>query len=107
MDIQELNAVIADFVQVGYMTAIRAYEPPQDIIRQADLKKWLKMMKVDLKKFNALVSKEIIKPIRIGTNKNSPLYYSKTEIKQALSAANVSRLIANDIIKQTIKNSQL
>lgn len=27
MDFNELNGIIADFVQVGYMTAVKAYEP--------------------------------------------------------------------------------
>mgnify|MGYP001436691160 CR=1 FL=1 len=96
IDIQELNAVIADFVQVGYMEAIKAYEPAQDLIRLSDVKKWLKMMKIDLKKFNVLVHKEIIKPVRKGEARNSPLYYSKKEIKQALSVSNINSIIIKD-----------
>lgn len=42
MDIQELNTVIADFVQVGYMQAVKAYEPPQDFVRVSEVKQWLK-----------------------------------------------------------------
>lgn len=100
MDIQELNAVIADFVQVGYMEAVKAYEPSQDLIRLSEVKRWLKMMKVDMRRFNALVGQRIINPIRKGTGRNSPLYYSKKEIKQALSMANVGRLMAKDMVKQ-------
>lgn len=99
IELQELNAMIADFVQVGYMQAVKAYEPSQDLIRLTEVKKWLKMMKIELKKFNALVSKGIIKPVRKGESRNSPLYYSKKEIKQAISMSNVSGLIAKDIIK--------
>lgn len=102
IDMQELNSVIADFVQVGYMQAVKAYEPAQDLVRLSEVKRWLKMMKIDLKKFNVLVHKEIIKPIRKGEGRNSPLYYSKKEIKQALSMSNVSGLIAKDTIKLTL-----
>lgn len=101
MDIQELNSMIADFVQVGYMEAVKAYEPPQDFIRLSEVKRWLRMMKIDIKRFNMLVANEIIKPVRKGTGRNSPLYYSKAEIKKALSMANVGRIIAKDIKKQT------
>lgn len=102
MKIEEIQSIMIDSYQVGYMEAIKAYEPAQDLIRLSDVKKWLKMMKIDLKKFNVLVHKEIIKPIREGEGRNSPLYYSKKEIKQALSLANVSGLIAKDTIKLTL-----
>ena len=75
------------------MTAVQAYEPCQDTIRLSEVKKWLKMMHVDYKKFKTLVDIGIIKARRIGTSKNSPLYYSKLEIKQALAAVKVSNLI--------------
>lgn len=102
MKIEEIQSIMIDSYQVGYMEAVKAYEPAQDLIRLSDVKKWLKMMKIDLKKFNVLVHKEIIKPIRKGEGRNSPLYYSKKEIKQALSLANVSGLIAKDTIKLTL-----
>lgn len=99
IELQELNTIIADFVQIGYMQAVKAYEPSQDLIRLSEVKKWLKIMKIDLKKFNILVHQEIIKPTRKGRGRNSPLYYSKKEIKQALSMTTVSNLIAKEIIK--------
>ena len=76
MDIQELNTVIADFVQVGYMQAVKAYEPPQDFVRVSEVKQWLKMMRIDIKRFNRLVSEGVIRVTRKGTGRNSPLYYS-------------------------------
>lgn len=102
MRIEDIQSIMIDSYQVGYMEAIKAYEPSQDFIRLSDVKKWLKIMKIDLKKFNALVHKEIIKPIRKGESRNSPLYYSKTEIKQALSMANVSGLLTKETIKLTL-----
>ena len=84
------------------MEAVKAYEPAQDLIRLRDVKKWLKMMQIDLKRFNILVSKELIKPIRKGESKNSPLYYSKAEIKQALSLANISSMMAKEKVRLTL-----
>nr|WP_302585209.1 hypothetical protein [Paraprevotella clara]DAV71971.1 MAG TPA: hypothetical protein [Caudoviricetes sp.] len=99
MDIQELNTVIADFVQVGYMQAVKAYEPPQDFVRVSEVKQWLKMMRIDIKRFNRLVSDGVIRATRKGTGRNSPLYYSKAEIKQALSMANIAGIVARETIK--------
>ena len=56
-------------------------------------------------RFNILVQKDIIKPFRKGQGKNSPLYFSKTEIKQALSVANVSRILARDKVKSVINDN--
>lgn len=102
MNIEDLQSIMIDSFQVGYMEAVKAYEPAQDLIRLSEVKKWLKMMKIDLKRFNTLVRKEVIKPIRKGESRNSPLYYSKKEIKQALSMANVSGMLAKEAIKLTL-----
>lgn len=102
MNIEEIQSIMIDSYQVGYMEAIKAYEPAQDLIRLKDVKKWLRMMKIDLKRFNILVSKDVIKPIRKGESRNSPLYYSKTEIKQALSLANISGIMAKETIRLTL-----
>lgn len=101
MNIEEIQSIMIDSYQVGYMEAVKAYEPARDLIRLRDVKKWLRMMRIDWKRFNVLVNKELIKPIRKGESRNSPLYYSKTEIKQALSLANVSGIMARDTIGLT------
>ena len=99
MNIEEIQSIMIDSYQVGYMEAIKAYEPAQDLIRQKDVKKWLNMMKIDFKRFNILVGNKLINPIRKGESRNSPLYYSKAEIKQALSLANVSGIMSREKIK--------
>ena len=88
-----------DSCQAGYMEAIKAYEPAQDLIRQKEVKKWLNMMKTDFKRFNILVGNKLINPIRKGESRNPPLYYPKAEIKQALSLANVSGIMSREKIK--------
>lgn len=103
MNIQDVNSLIADFVQVGYMEAVKSYEPCKDSIRKIEVKSWLKMMKMDLKKFDALTKIGIIKPFRKGEAKNSPLYYSKKEIKQAFSMANICSMIAKDNLSNSLK----
>lgn len=38
MEFSELNDTLQRFVQVGFMEAVRAYEPAQDMLRQKDVK---------------------------------------------------------------------
>lgn len=51
IEIHEINSMIADCVQIGFMEAIRAYEPTSDLIRKKELKKWLKIACVPLERF--------------------------------------------------------
>lgn len=105
MNIEDLQSIMIDSYQVGYMEAIKSYEPSQDSIRLREVKKWLKMMKIDLKRFNILVQKILSNHFVKVKGKNSPLYFSKTEIKQALSVANVSRILARDKVKSVINDN--
>ncbi len=92
MTLNELNRIISEFVQVGFMTAVSYYEPAQDIIRVNEVKKWLKMNCIDYKRFKALVDNGMIRQRRVGNAAKSPLCYSKKEIKQALAVAKVAML---------------
>ena len=94
MDMQELSRIVADFVQVGWMQAVKMYEPPQDAVRLSDVKRWLRMACLDYKTFQRLVKAEAIRPFRKGKGQNSPLYYSKADLKQAFAAAGMGQMMA-------------
>lgn len=98
ISVQELNRIIADFVQVGFMQAVKAYEPSQDLVRKSEVRKWLKMMMISDVDFKRLLASDLVKPIRMGEGRNSPLYYSKKDIKQALSLMKVNNVIVNNIV---------
>ncbi|MBB1529214.1 MAG: hypothetical protein HG466_000705 [Prevotella sp.] len=93
--INELGGIIADFVRVGYNSAVADYDPPQDKLRLSEVKKWIKFRKVDFKTFQELEKQGLIHA-RKGGSVNSPLYYSKTEIQKALAIMRVDRLFVND-----------
>ena len=95
MDLQEKYRIVADFVQVGYMQAVKMYEPPQDRVRKSEVKEWMRMASLDAGLFKRLEAAGIIKPFRIGKSKNSPLYYSKAEVKQAFSTAHILKQETN------------
>lgn len=92
ISIAELGGIISDFVRVGYNSAIRDYEPAQDLLRKSEVKKWLKFRKIEYKQFQTLVEKGLIHA-RKGNSENSPLYYSKTEIQKALATMRLNQLI--------------
>lgn len=97
MDIIDIGGIIADFVRVGYNAAVKDYDPPQDKLRQSDVKKWLKFRNIDFKAFKELEKKGLIHA-RKGSAANSPLYYSKVEIQKAFATMRLNRLmITNEL----------
>lgn len=95
MRVDDVIPILESAFQVGFMEAVKSYEPSRDSIRKKDLDGWLKMMRIDKKKFKSLVNIGQIKPFQIGSGRNSPLYYSKKEIRKALMAADVSQLLTS------------
>ena len=98
ISISELGGIIADFVRVGYNSAVKDYEPPQDRLRQSEVRKWLKFWHVEFKTFQSLVDNGLIHARRLGAAVNSPLVYSKAEIQKALATMRVNRYFVNDKI---------
>lgn len=92
LDIVDIGSIISDFVRVGYNAAVKDYDPPQDNLRQSEVKKWLKFRKIDFKTFQELEKKGLIHA-RKGAAANSPLYYSKAEIQKAFATMRLNRLI--------------
>ncbi len=98
MTIEEIGGIIADFVRVGYNSAVADYDPPQDRLRQSEVEKWLKFRHVELKTFQTLVQKGLIHKRRSGSAVNSPLVYSKAEIQRALATMRLDRYFVNNKI---------
>lgn len=98
--INELGGIIADFVRVGYNSAVADYDPSQDKLRLSEVKKWLKFRHVEYKTFQSLVDMGLIHTRRLGVAVNSPLYYSKAEIQKAFATMRVNKLFVNDKIKE-------
>lgn len=97
MDIIDIGGIIADFVRVGYNAAVKDYDPPQDKLRQSEVKKWLKFRNIDFKTFKDLEKKGLIHA-RKGGAANSPLYYSKVEIQKAFATMRLNRImITNEL----------
>lgn len=85
MHFDELNRLLSEYERVGFMMAVKAYEPARDLIRRSELLAWLKLMYVDMDEFRRLEKMGEIKPRRKGSAPNSPLFYSKQEVMGKLT----------------------
>lgn len=95
MTIHELGGIIANFVRVGYNSAVADYDPPQDKLRLSEVKKWIKFRKIEFKTFQELEKQGLIHA-RKGGAANSPLYYSKAEIQKAFATMRLNRLMTTN-----------
>lgn len=93
-DFNEMCEIMTDYMQVGFMEAMKAYEPVQDEVRLSKVKEWLRFMRFDTRKFNILVKQGAIKATRKGGGRNSPLYYSKADIKLAFANARLCGMVS-------------
>ena len=105
MKAEDFTDMITGAYRVGFMEAMRAYEPSRDLIRANEVKSWLKMMHISQKKFEYLCDNEMIKTVRKGTGNNSPIYYSKSEIIRVLFTSRANFLHEMEKMRESILNN--
>lgn len=88
--LEQMAEYISTAFQVGWMQATKAYEPTADMIRAAELETWCKATATDWRKVRVLMERGKIRARRMGTAKNSPLVYSKEEVKRELAVAGLA-----------------
>lgn len=98
MTLVEVRRLIQDSVQIGVMQAIKTYEPTRDYIRAKELKDWLKLNNVDFGLFKKLETSGLVKSEKIGEGRNSPVVYSKAEVREALQTYTLCRMLADGSI---------
>lgn len=95
MTLVEVRRLIQDSVQIGVMQAIKTYEPTRDYIRAKELKDWLKLNNVDFGLFKKLETSGLISSKRVGEGRNSPIVYSKAEVKKAIQTHTICCFMAD------------
>lgn len=96
MNLSDIKDIVARSVELGYLQALKAIEPAADTLRQSEVRKWLRTQNIKPSKFDAMVAEGLVRSYRRGSAANSPLYYSKKEIKQALLIGRVEEITSNN-----------
>lgn len=94
MTLEQLAEYISTAFEMGALKAVKAYEPAADMIRTAELEAWCKATATDWRKVRVLMERGKIRARRMGTAKNSPLVYSKEEVKRELAVAGIASDLA-------------
>lgn len=92
MRADELGRMISRYVEVGYSMAVKAYEPTSDLLRKTDVEKWLSVSGNNADLFRKLKKAGVIIARKKGNGKNSPLYYSKSEIIEAIASHDITMI---------------
>lgn len=96
LNLHELKNICKDMAQQGHAEAVKMYFPLKDQIKRREALEWLAVMGYEMVTLDKLEEYGLIeKPIRKGKGKNSPLYYSKTDILAALNSLKWNKYINN------------
>lgn len=85
-DIFERKQEYMSMAQLGVAAYIKATQPSLDRIKQREAYRWMKALGHKPALLDRMESEGLIKGIREGQGKNSPIYYSRLEIQLALQA---------------------
>lgn len=100
ISLEQIQTLIIDAVQVGYMEAVKAYEPTADELKERDVQKWCKATFGNMTRIKRLMRAGVIKGYRKGDYANCALYYSKSAIKKALMTQRLSQFVADDELQE-------
>lgn len=95
MTLGEVRSLIQDSVQIGVMQAIKTYEPVKDYVRAKEIRDWLKINNIDFSLFKKLENSGLISSKRVGEGRNSPIVYSKAEVKKAIQTHTICCFMAD------------
>ena len=107
MTMEQLTEIISTAFLIGRMEATKAYEPTADMIRTAELEAWCKATATDWRKVRVLMERGRIRARRMGTAKNSPLVYSKEEVKRQLAVAGIASEMELALEEESIRAAAL
>lgn len=91
--LSELLDAVTRFVCVGFIEGVSVLQPSSDSLRKSELKDWLAVTCTDRDAFRKLEASGRIKARPTGPAKNSPLAYSKSEIKQAIAELRLAMFV--------------
>lgn len=98
MTISAIQQLMQESFQVGYMQAMKTFEPSSCDIRETEVNSWLSAIGVSRDAWNRLKKTGLVQAFRKGNSPNSPLYYSKLDIKKALIAKDLCKWYTDGLI---------
>lgn len=86
IELFELKNLLIEAATLGAEAAEKRRSPTSDRMKQREVHRWLKTLGHKPAILDKMVKEELVKPLRNGESKNSPLVYSRMEIEAALTA---------------------
>lgn len=81
IELFELKNLLIEAATLGAEAAEKRRSPTSDRMKQREVHRWLKTLG-----HKPAILDKMVKPLRNGESKNSPLVYSRMEIEAALAA---------------------
>jgi len=93
LDFYELKRLLQEAAELGAAANDKMREPTNDLIKQREAYRWLKSLGKEPILLEKMVNGGLIKKKRMGPAINSPICYSKLEIRSVLSSEQLMSVI--------------
>jgi hypothetical protein len=91
--VSTLQEMLTNAATLGAMSAVKKLDPVKDELKASEVRAWLGNDSKMSRKFDAMVSKGMIRGFKKGASQNSPFYYSKVQIEAAFAAVRCQSLL--------------
>ena len=98
ISLQELQGLIQQAVQLGIMSYKRENEPKQDVLSQRKAMQYVATLGYRPSILKTWEREGLIHGRRLGENDNSPIYYSRAEIKEVTMSIGIKRIVLDSMV---------
>ena len=90
--IEDLRRIIASSVDVGVQNYIKTKEPENDRMKQSEAQRYIQKLGYQPVMLTKWVHEDMLRPIKTGKSRNSPVVYSLAEIKELIFSLQAHRI---------------
>lgn len=90
--LQSLNLFVAQAIDAGIERYRRSLDPTADRIKQSEARRYLASQGLPPSMLQKWVQARLVKPVKTGATKNSAVWYSLADLKQAMATVTLKQI---------------
>lgn len=92
IELKDILGLISEAVDAGVQKYIKSIDPPADMIKQAEAKRYISRMGYRPVMLQKWTDSNLLTPIKTGDAQNAAVWYSLAEIKAVISSLRLHSL---------------
>ena len=97
IEIRELLDFVTQAVDAGVQSYIKSIEPEQDIIKQAEAKRYIAKLGYRPVMLQRWVNERLLTPVKTGDSQNASVVYSLSDIKMLISTLRLKQMTGKSL----------